>query len=237
MIRLYPSGLEGEPLETHVIEAPILLVDWLKQQAPDFSLEREHPICIKVGGELLPVVAWAEFVVRPETDVRIYPEPRASAGGGGLGCCGCGGCRLGHGPVHEDARGIAARPGRHHRPQPAKANRAKVNEPVREILGRYKVYPDYVVQPVSRFVNERELHTSLCLCVGAGSHVFLPSSIKIGDTAGCVWHGCVVRHYNPGESLAGDTRAENWYSVGRSVVPTPAPQAWTRHRQQAEEPR
>ena len=48
MIRLYPSGLEGEPLETHVIEAPILLVDWLKQQAPDFSLEREHPICIKV---------------------------------------------------------------------------------------------------------------------------------------------------------------------------------------------
>lgn len=79
MIRLYPSGLEGEPLETHVIEAPILLVDWLKQQAPDFSLDREHPICIKVGGVLLPVKAWAKFVVRPGTDVRIYPEPRASA--------------------------------------------------------------------------------------------------------------------------------------------------------------
>lgn len=79
MIRLYPSGLEGEPLETHVIEAPVLLVDWLKQQAPDFSLDREHPICIKIGGALLPVEAWAEFVVRPDADVRIYPEPRASA--------------------------------------------------------------------------------------------------------------------------------------------------------------
>ena len=73
MIRLYPSGLEGEPLETHVIEAPILLVDWLKQQAPDFSLDREHPICIKVGGVILPVEDWAGYLVQPETDLKIYP--------------------------------------------------------------------------------------------------------------------------------------------------------------------
>ncbi|MDD2013198.1 phage tail protein, partial [Pseudomonas putida] len=183
MIRLYPSGLEGEPIETHVIDTPILLADWLKQQAPDFSLDREHPICIKVGGALLPVEAWADFVVRPDTDVRIYPEPRASAlvvaAWAAVAVAAVALVMV----LSMKTPGVS-QPGQGDSMDlnPAKANRAKVNEPVREILGRYKVYPDYVVQPVSRFVNQRELHTSLCLCVGAGSHSILPSSIKIGDT-------------------------------------------------------
>ncbi len=33
---------------------------------------------------------------------------------------------------------------------PAKANRAKLGDPIREVFGR-RIYPDYVVQPVTRF--------------------------------------------------------------------------------------
>lgn len=216
MIRLYPSGLEGEPLETHVIETPILLVDWLKQQAPDFSLDREHPICIKVGGVTLPPDAWARFVLRPETDMKIYPVARGTgleiaawAAVAAVAVALVVSLSMKMPSVSQPGQGDSMDL------NPAKANRAKVNEPVREILGRYKVYPDYVVQPVSRFVNQRELHTSLCLCVGAGSHSILPSSIKIGDTPLAAFGADVsYAFYGPGESLAGDLRSENWYSVG-----------------------
>ena len=78
MIRIYPSRLEGAPLESHAIAEPILLVDWLKGQAPDFELDREHPIFIEVDGVVLPVERWATFVVQPDTDLRIYPQVRGA---------------------------------------------------------------------------------------------------------------------------------------------------------------
>ena len=76
MIRIYPSRLESEPLESHAITEPIGLVDWLKALATDFELDREHPIFIEVDGVLLPVDQWESFVVQPDTDLRIYPQVR-----------------------------------------------------------------------------------------------------------------------------------------------------------------
>ncbi len=216
MIRVYPSALEGEPLESHVIQKPVLLVEWLRRKAPEFSLEREQPIFITVDGEALPVEAWGSYVVQPDTDLRIYPEARA-AGAAVAAWVAVAIAAVAVIMVMTMKTPGASQPGQGDTIDlnPAKANTAKVNEPVREILGRYKVYPDYVVQPVSRFVNQRELHTSLCLCVGAGSHAILPSSIKIGDTPLAAF-GTDVSYaiYGPGESLAGDVRTENWYSVG-----------------------
>ncbi|MBF8728761.1 hypothetical protein IR008_22055, partial [Pseudomonas putida] len=216
MIRVYPSALEGEPLESHVIPKPVFLVDWLRRKAPEFSLEREQPIFITVDGETLPVEAWSSYVVQPDTDLRIYPEARA-AGAAVAAWVAVAIAAVAVIMVMTMKTPGASQPGQGDTIDlnPAKANTAKVNEPVREILGRYKVYPDYVVQPVSRFVNQRELHTSLCLCVGAGSHAILPSSIKIGDTPLAAF-GTDVSYaiYGPGESLAGDVRTENWYSVG-----------------------
>ncbi|MGE8468409.1 MAG: phage tail protein, partial [Pseudomonas putida] len=216
MIRIYPSRLQGEPLEVHIIDKPVLLVEWLKRLAPDFTLEREHPICIDVDGVTLPIEAWPAFMVQPETDLKIYPVAR----GTGLEVAAWVAIAVAAVTLvlvlSMKTPGVS-QPGQGDSIDlnPAKANRAKVNEPVREILGRYKVYPDYVVQPVSRFVNQRELHVSLCLCVGAGSHAILPSSIKIGDTPLAAFGADVsYAFYGPGEKIAGDLRAENWYSVG-----------------------
>lgn len=216
MIRVFPSRLRGEPLESHVVDKPTRLVDWLKRLAPEFTLEREQPICIDVNGVALPVEAWPEFVVQPETDLRIYPVAR----GTGLEIAAWAAVAVAAVAVVMSmtaAAPSAVTPGQGDAIDlnPAKANSAKVNQPVREILGRYKVYPDYVVQPVSRFVNRRELHTSLCLCVGAGRHAILPSSFKIGDTPLAAF-GADVSYavYEPGEIIANDPRAQNWYSVG-----------------------
>lgn len=217
MIRIYPSRLHGEPLETHPIVKPFPLADWLKSLAPEFTLEREHPICIDVDGVTLPVGAWESFVVMPDTDLRIYPEARGAGAAVVAAWAAVAIAAVALIMVLTMKTPGNSQPGQGDSIDlnPAKANKARVNEPIREILGRYKIYPDYVVQPVSRFVNGNELHTSMCLCVGAGRHVILPSSIKIGDTpvaafgADASW-----TIYGPGESLAGDPRAQNWYSVG-----------------------
>jgi hypothetical protein len=217
MIRIYPSRLEGEPLESHVIREPIQLVDWMKSHAPEFDLDREHPICIEVNGVTLPVDQWAAFLVLPETDLRIYPEARGMGAAAIAAWAAVGIAAIALVLVLTLSTPDNSQPGQRESidTNPAKANRAKVNEPVREVLGRSKVYPDYVVQPMSRFVNKREMHTSLCLCVGAGQHSILASSIKIDDTPLAAF-GSDVSYalYPPGTHLSGDRRAENWYSVG-----------------------
>lgn len=215
MIRIYPSRLEGAPLESHAITGPILLVDWLKGQAPDFELDREHPIFIEVDGVVLPVERWATFVVLPDTDLRIYPQVRGAVA-----------------IVAWVAVALAAvslvmmmsmttpgmtQPGQGNGidTNPAKANQAKVNEPIREVLGRSKIYPEYVVPPVSRFVNKREMHTSMCLCIGVGELSTLASSIMIGDTPVAAFGSDVsYAFYKPGANLAADRRADYFYSVG-----------------------
>lgn len=217
MIRIYPSRLEGEPLETHNITAPILLVEWIKVLAPGFELDRAHPICIEVSGVTLPVEQWQSFVVLPDTDLRIYPEARGAGAAAAAAWAAVAIAAVALVMVLTMAAPDVSQPGQGSSidTNPAKANRAKVNEPVREVLGRSKVFPDCVVQPVSRFVNKREMHTTLCLCVGAGEHSVLASSIKIGDTPLAAF-GSDVQYafYPPGASLTGDRRAENWYSVG-----------------------
>jgi hypothetical protein len=217
MIRIYPSRLEGEPLESHVIPAPILFVEWLKVQAPEFDLEREHPICAEVDGVTLPVDQWASFVVLPDTDLRIYPEARGVGAAVIAAWAAVAIAAVALVMVLTMKTPDMTQPGQGESidTNPAKANRAKVNEPVREILGRSKVYPDYVVQPVSRFVDKREMHTTLCLCVGAGDLSVLTSSMKLGDTPLAAF-GSDVSYtiYPPGADLSGDRRVENWYSVG-----------------------
>lgn len=217
MIRIYPSRLEGEPLEKHVLDRPILLANWLKQIASDFTLERDHPICIDVDGRTLPVSDWADFIVRPETDLRIYPEARGEGFVAFVAWAAAAIAAVALVMVLTMKTPGAASPGEGETIDlnPAKANSAKVNQAIREVLGRYKVYPDYVVQPVSRFVNKNELHVSLCLCVSAGSLSIPASGIKIGDTPiGAFGTDASWQIYGPGESLAADPRAQNWYSVG-----------------------
>ncbi|MGO2201166.1 host specificity factor TipJ family phage tail protein [Pseudomonas helleri] len=215
MIRIYPSRLEGAPLESHAITGPILLVDWLKGQAPDFELDREHPIFIEVDGVVLPVERWATFVVLPDTDLRIYPQVRGAVAIVAWVAVALAAVSLVMMLSMTTPGMTQPGQGKSLDTNPAKVNRAKVNEPVPEILGRSKIYPDCVVQPVSRFVNKREMHTSLCLCLGAGELSTLASSIKIGDTPVAAFGSDVsYMFYKPGANLAGDRRAENWYIVG-----------------------
>jgi hypothetical protein len=83
------------------------------------------------------------------------------------------------------------------------------------------------VQPVSRFVNETSMETSMFLCVGVGDMVINQSDIRIGNTPISAF-GTDVRYtlYPPGATVSGDTRTENWFNSPEVGIQVPVPPGW-----------
>jgi len=216
-IRIYPSRLPGEPLETHE-HGETVLATWFSQNVEGWELDRQHPISVEVNGEPVPVSEWAARVITEKCNVCIYPVPY----GTGLEI------------VAWVAVGVAVasaaysifmmnnmQAGGYSQPgngdqidlNPAKANSAKLGDPIREIFGKYRVWPDYVVQPVSRFSNEKDLITSMFLAISVGD-VTLPSSeLRVGNTPFSAF-GSDISYtiYPPGADVSGDARSENWFN-------------------------
>ncbi|MBU0792109.1 MAG: hypothetical protein KKC55_16805 [Gammaproteobacteria bacterium] len=216
MIKIYPSRLEGEPIEIHPITEPVLLTTWLLSKAEGFSMDKPQPICIDVDGAPLDLGLWPEFVVLPETDLCIYPEARAAAAAAAawvaVALAAISIVMILTMPKAAQAKSNAQ--GDSLDSATATANQAKLSSPIREVLGKAKVFPDYLTQPVSRFVNKRQMHTTLCLCVGVGRLSMAPSLMKVGETPFAAF-GADLNYtlYEPGTSVAGDSRADNWFRV------------------------
>jgi len=216
-IRIYPSRLPGEPLETHE-HGETVLATWFSQNVEGWELDRQHPISVEVNGEPVPVSEWAAGVITEKCNVCIYPVPY----GTGLEI------------VAWVAVGVAVasaaysifmmnnmQAGGYSQPgngdqidlNPAKANSAKLGDPIREIFGKYRVWPDYVVQPVSRFSNEKDLITSMFLAISVGDVTLPASEMRIGNTPFSAF-GSDVSYtiYPPGADVSGDARSENWFN-------------------------
>lgn len=216
-IRIYPSRLPGEPLETHE-HGEIILATWFSQNVEGWELDRQHPISVEVNGEPVPVSEWDALVITEKCNVCIYPVPY----GTGLEI------------VAWVAVGVAVasaaysifmmsnmQAGGYSQPgngdqidlNPAKANSAKLGDPIREIFGKYRVWPDYVVQPVSRFSNEKDLITSMFLAISVGDVTLPASEMRIGNTPFSAF-GSDVSYtiYPPGADVSGDARSENWFN-------------------------
>ncbi|KGA31108.1 host specificity factor TipJ family phage tail protein [Pectobacterium odoriferum] len=217
-IRIYPSRLPGEPLETHEHGAATLH-EWFTQNVNGYAHNREHPVVVEVNGVSIPSAEWPLCHIKPDADVKIYPVPygisvavlawisvavavasvafslfmMSGVDSGGY-------ANTGNGDTLEL--------------NPAKANAAKLGDPIREIFGRYKVWPDYVVQPVSRFVEKKKYVTKMFLCVGVGDHTITRAGIKVGATPISSF-GDDVQYtiYPPGADVSADDRSENWYNA------------------------
>lgn len=215
-IKIYPSRMPGEPLETHQ-HGSISLEDWMIDNVEGYSASVDHPVAIEVNGQEIPSSDWSLCIVTPQCDIRIYPVP--------------------HGVVvvawvavalavasaaysiimmsQLSKSGEAQNTGDQLDLSPAKANTAKLGDPIREVLGRYQVFPDYLVQPVSRFdsSNRQIYRTSMFLCVGRGRFAINQSDIKIGNTPISAFGDDIqVTIYQPGATISGDSRSENWYN-------------------------
>ena len=216
-IRIYPSRLQGEPLETHE-HGDVSLSGWLTENVEGWTLEREHPISVEVNNKPLPPDQWEGLILQPETDVKIYPVPY----GTGLEIAAWAAVAV---AVASAAYSIFMmsnmQTGGYSQPgngdqidlNPAKANTAKLGDPIREIFGKYRVWPDYVVQPVSRFVNEKDMITSMFLNIGIGRFALPATEMRIGNTPFAAFGEDVsYTIYPPSADVSADTRTENWFN-------------------------
>lgn len=211
MIQIFPSRMPGEALETHR-HGRTTIDGWLRTNVPSYLGDGPHPIEVEVSGAPVPPDAWATTWIDAETDVRIYPIPYLEGAAAVvywvvvavmaayaiyMAANMPSGSRYGQG----DTLSLDT----------ARANSARLGSPVREVLGRCRVWADYLVQPVSRFVGGKTYRTQMFVCVGKGRHVIPLGSARLGSTPLTSFGSDVeMTIYPPGADVGGDVRSENW---------------------------
>ncbi|KGT87247.1 kinase, partial [Erwinia typographi] len=216
-IRIYPSRLPGEPLEVHQ-HGETTLQGWLSKNVREFHPDRTHPISIDVDGKNIPPSAWFDCHISPVSDVRIYPVPY----GTGLEIAAWVAVSVAVAAAAYsvfmlsslDAGSYTSSTGKSLDLNPAEANTAKLGDAIREVFGRTRLYPDYVVSPVTRFdaTDPTIMRVSMLISIGMGKFAFTDGDIRVGDTPVSSLPGFSYTVYQPGASVSGDERSENWFS-------------------------
>lgn len=217
-IRIYPSLMQSEPIEIHE-HSCITIADWLAANIEGWSIDSEHPIGIFLEGKEITTDEWETSVIASDSNVSIYPKQYGPAAPAWLVWTAvviaiASAAYSIYMMQKMDGIGDTSS-GDQLDLNPAKANSAKLGDPIREIFGQYKVYPDYLVQPVSRFdkSDPKIYRTEMLLCLGVGRFNINQSGIRIGSTPlSSFGDDATVTIYQPGADLSGDRRADNWYN-------------------------
>lgn len=217
-IKFYPSRLPGEPLETHE-HGVLTLHEWMSRNVPSYSQDKTHPVVIELNGQVVPPAEWPLCLLRPDSDVRIYPIPY----GTGLEIAAWVSVAV---SIASTAYALFFAP----KPElggfsssnassldlnPARANTAKLGDPVREAFGRSRIYPDYLVQPVTRFdpADPTRMTVEMFVCLGYGRFSYTGGDFRVGETpALTLGDGFSYTSYGPGDNVAGDRRSEIWFN-------------------------
>ncbi|HIF7729764.1 TPA: host specificity factor TipJ family phage tail protein, partial [Klebsiella pneumoniae] len=214
-IRFYPSRLPGEPLETHE-HGVTSIRSWLVANVEGYEDRDVPPLTVEVEGQSIPPGEWATFVIHPDSDVRLYPVPfgleAATIAWIGVGIAVASAAYSLFMMSNIDAGGYTSSTGRSLDLNPAKANTAKLGDAIREVFGRVRIYPDYVVQPVTRFdaAEPTKMRVQMLLCLGVGDLIYTNGDIRVGSTPASTLPGFSSTHYPPGADVSGDERSENW---------------------------
>ncbi|HIE9328015.1 TPA: host specificity factor TipJ family phage tail protein, partial [Klebsiella variicola subsp. variicola] len=216
-IRFYPSRLPGEPLETHE-HGVTSLRNWLAVNVEGYEDRDVPPLTVEVDGLSIPPGEWATCVIHPESDVRLYPVPfgleAATIAWIGVGISVAAAAYSLFMMSSIDTGGYTSSTGRSLDLNPAKANTAKLGDPIREVFGRVRIYPDYVVQPVTRFdaADPTKMRVQMLLCLGVGELIYTNGDIRVGSTPASTLPGFSITYFPPGADVSGDERSENWFN-------------------------
>lgn len=217
MIEIYPSKLQGAPLEKHCTTSPMTVEGWLRANVPAFERRESPPISVEINGALIDPAEWDTAEFAPDDVVAIRIEPK--------------GAELFIAAVTLQATfnfvtGLFmpkmpsqpknnARAGDKLSEAAAKGNKVKLNSPIREIAGRRKVYPDYLLPPRRYFKagDPKSQWVEMLLCIGKGKYQINASEIQVGDTP-IISLGADAEYaiYQPGASMAAEKAAEWWHS-------------------------
>jgi len=217
VIEIFPSKLEGGPLERHPLEQATTLEAWLKAKVKGYEPRPVPPISILVNGELVVPSAWCETEVGPDDQVAIYIEPKGSSlktifKPGPLAKL----FGLGNpfDPVKPATPNMQNRSSKELNLSTVKGNLPALNDVIPELAGSPKRFPD-LLAPVHRYFGDpAEQWAELLLCIGRGKYQVLPSDILVGDTPIASLGGTAsYAIYGPGEDLASETAAQWWHSA------------------------
>ncbi|HAV2260125.1 TPA: kinase [Raoultella ornithinolytica] len=219
-IRLYPSRLPGEPLETYE-HRDTTLHDWMLQHVDNYRNEMAQRVAFEVNGKPVPPAEWPLCFIRAESDVKAYPIPGEGVTATTIAAWAAAAIAAASAVYvlitmsNIDKGGYSSSNGLGLDLNPAKANQAKLGDPIREVFGRCRIYPDYVVQPVTRFnPDDPTLMTvEMMVCLGKGNFAFTNGDIRVGSTP-ILALGDSFSHnvYAPGADVSGDRRSENWFN-------------------------
>ncbi len=217
MIEIFPSKLEGGPLERHPLEQATTVEAWLKAKVKGYEPRPLPPISILVNGELVEPSAWCETEIGPDDQVAIYIEPKGSSlktifKPGPLAKL----FGLGNpfDPVKPATPNVQNRSSKELNLSTVKGNLPALNDVIPELAGSPKRFPD-LLAPVHRYFGDpTEQWAELLLCIGRGKYQVLPSDILVGDTPIASLGGTAsYAIYGPGEDLASETAAQWWHSA------------------------
>lgn len=219
-IRLYPSRLPGEPLETHE-HRDTTIHDWMLQHVDNYRNEMVQRVAFEVNGKPVPPAEWPLCFISAESDVKVYPIPGEGVTATTIAAWAAAAIAAASAVYvlitmsNMDKGGYSSSNGLGLDLNPAKANQAKLGDPIREVFGRCRIYPDYVVQPVTRFnPDDPTLMTvEMMVCLGKGNFAFTNGDIRVGSTP-ILALGDSFSHnvYAPGADVSGDRRSENWFN-------------------------
>lgn len=208
-VRVFGSKLNDEPCEEYSVGG-MSVRDWLADNVPSYSDMDVHPISVMLNGDLLPPEEWPLTIFSKEDLVDIIIEPK--------------GTELFFGALFLVAIktltpkipkvNATAQNGEGINEASIKGNKIKINSPIREIAGRRKVYPDYLLPPRRYFAGPREQRVEMLLCVGVGNHEILAEDVLIGDTPAISLGGDVTYNlYDAGADISADAAHLWWNDV------------------------
>lgn len=218
-IRIYPSRLPGEPLERHE-HGTLTLHDWMLKNVKDYAESTKHPIAVELNGKPLPPNEWPLCLLNPESDIKMFPVPY----GTGLEIAAWAAIAVAVASAAysiymmstmDKGGGYSSTNGLGLDLNPAKANTAKLGDAIRELFGRYRIYPDYVVQPVTRFDpnDPTRMIVEMLVCLGVGNIAFTNGDIRVGSSpATSLGTKFSYNVFSPGADVSGDHRSENWFN-------------------------
>lgn len=214
-VLIFPSQLEGEPLESHETFAPQTVEAWLSASVQKFERRESPPITVTINGATVAPADWALTTFRPEDTVRIYPQAKGLESVF-LAVQAVAALKFVTGlfmPKIPTMSNKGAQSGERLSESSVKGNSAKLNSPVREVSGNYPVYPDYLLPQHRFFASPREQVSEIFLSVGVGEYDIPPSGALIGGTPVIsLGAEAELNIYGPGADVSGNSASQWWHS-------------------------
>lgn len=191
-------------METHDTTERLSIVEWLLSVAPEFRLDATdlHPT-ITLNGELVPVSEWPLTFFGPDDDIGVYAEPRAT-GGAILAWAAVAMAAIALVMVltmktPKDRRGGDSTS---LEDPNALANQVRWGDPIPEIAGAPRTFPDYIMPPRRFYVGRTQQWVDSLVCIGIGEFVTDISQVFIGDTpAPNLGNDIAIEIFQPGETI------------------------------------